>query len=119
MKLRIKGDLSAKEDLTIDGSFEGAIDLPGHHLIIAAGSDAPVLTRDPQPLVNMEIGVTRSRRGLPPLSPWQRLNIRDLIDAYTIKGLDTANRAVVERLLQCRVDQITTDDPQGLAERFG
>jgi cytoskeletal protein CcmA (bactofilin family) len=39
MKLRIKGELSAKEDLTIDGSFEGAIDLPGHHLTTAAGSD--------------------------------------------------------------------------------
>jgi predicted amidohydrolase YtcJ len=61
--------------------------------IIAAGSDAPVLTRDPQPLVNMEIGVTRSRRGLPPLSPWQRLNIRDLIDAYTINGARALNRA--------------------------
>ena len=61
--------------------------------IIAAGSDAPVLTRDPQPLVNMEIGVTRARRGLPPLSPWQRLNIRDLIDAYTINGARALNRA--------------------------
>jgi cytoskeletal protein CcmA (bactofilin family) len=39
MKFRIKGELSAKEDLTIDGSFEGALDLPGHHLTIAAGSD--------------------------------------------------------------------------------
>jgi cytoskeletal protein CcmA (bactofilin family) len=39
MKLRIKGELSAKEDLTIDGSFEGAIDLPGHHLTTAAGSE--------------------------------------------------------------------------------
>jgi predicted amidohydrolase YtcJ len=60
--------------------------------IIAAGSDAPVLTKDPQPFVNMEIGVTRSRPGLPPLSPWQRLNIRDLIDAYTINGARALNR---------------------------
>jgi predicted amidohydrolase YtcJ len=41
----------------------------------------------------MEIGVTRARRGLPPLSPWQRLNIRDLIDAYTINGARALNRA--------------------------
>ncbi len=39
MKLCITGELSAKEDLTIDGSFEGTLDLPGHHLITAAGSE--------------------------------------------------------------------------------
>jgi predicted amidohydrolase YtcJ len=61
--------------------------------IIAAGSDAPVLTKDPQPFVNMELGVTRARHGLPPISPWQRLNIRDLIDAYTINGARALNRA--------------------------
>ena len=61
--------------------------------ILAAGSDAPVLTKDPQPFVNMELGVTRARHGLPPLSPWQRLNIRDLIEAYTINGARALNRA--------------------------
>jgi predicted amidohydrolase YtcJ len=61
--------------------------------IIAAGSDAPVLTKDPQPFVNMEFGVTRARHGLPPVSPQQRLNIRDLIDAYTINGARALNRA--------------------------
>jgi predicted amidohydrolase YtcJ len=61
--------------------------------IIGAGSDAPVLTKDPQPFVNMEIGVTRARHGLPALSPWQRLSIRDLIDAYTINGASALNRA--------------------------
>src|SRR4051794_31951434 len=39
MNLRIKGDLTAEEDLTIDGSFEGAIDLHRHHLTTGAGSD--------------------------------------------------------------------------------
>ncbi|PYR90793.1 MAG: hypothetical protein DMF84_19335 [Acidobacteria bacterium] len=39
MNLRIKGQLSAEEDLTIDGSFEGAIDLRGHHLTTGARSD--------------------------------------------------------------------------------
>jgi len=60
--------------------------------VLAAGSDAPVLTQDPQPFVNMEIGVTRARRGLPPLSPWQRLNVRDVIDAYTINGARALDR---------------------------
>jgi glycerophosphoryl diester phosphodiesterase len=37
------------------------------------------------------------------------------IDAWTIKASDPASVAIVERLLACRVDQITTDDPEGLA----
>jgi predicted amidohydrolase YtcJ len=61
--------------------------------IIAAGSDAPVLNKDPQPFVNMEMGVTRARHGIPPISPWQRLNVRDVIDAYTINGAAALNRA--------------------------
>ena len=60
--------------------------------VVSAGSDAPVLTQDPQPFVNMEIGVTRARHGLPPLSPWQRLTVRDVIDAYTINGAKTLGR---------------------------
>lgn len=36
--LIIKGELTADEDLTIDGSFEGTIDLQGHHLVAAAAS---------------------------------------------------------------------------------
>jgi cytoskeletal protein CcmA (bactofilin family) len=36
--LRINGDLTAGEDLTVDCTFEGSIQLPGHHLTIAAGS---------------------------------------------------------------------------------
>jgi cytoskeletal protein CcmA (bactofilin family) len=36
--LTIKGELTAAEDLTIDGTFEGSIDLPGHRLTIAQGS---------------------------------------------------------------------------------
>ncbi|HWH60798.1 MAG TPA: amidohydrolase family protein [Terriglobales bacterium] len=61
--------------------------------ILVAGSDAPVLTKDPQPFVNMEFGVTRARHGLPPESPHQRLDIRDLIDAYTINGARALGRA--------------------------
>ena len=61
--------------------------------VLVAGSDAPVLTKDPQPFVNMEFGVTRARHGLRPMSPQQRLDIRDLIDAYTINGAHALNRA--------------------------
>jgi len=61
--------------------------------VLIAGSDAPVLTRDPQPFVNMEMGVTRSRRGGQPSSPWQRLSVEDVIDAYTIDGARAMNRS--------------------------
>jgi glycerophosphoryl diester phosphodiesterase len=37
------------------------------------------------------------------------------IDAYTIRTADETTRPIVERLLDLRVDQITTDDPEGLA----
>jgi len=36
--LAIKGELTAGEDLTVDFAFEGSIDLPGHTLIVADGS---------------------------------------------------------------------------------
>ena len=61
--------------------------------VLIAGSDAPVLTRDPQPFVNMEMGVTRSRRAGQPSSPWQRLSVEDVIDAYTIDGARALNRS--------------------------
>jgi len=54
--------------------------------ILAAGSDAPVETRDPRPFINMMRAVTRSLPGKPPLSPQQRIGIRDAIEAYTING---------------------------------
>ncbi len=41
------------------------------------------------------------------------------IDAYTIKTADRVMRPTVERLLGLRVDQITTDDPDGLAALLG
>ena len=36
--LRINGDLTAGEDLTVDCTFDGSIQLPGHHLTIAPES---------------------------------------------------------------------------------
>lgn len=41
------------------------------------------------------------------------------VDAYTINRADEAGRALAERLLALRVDQITTDDPEGLATLLG
>ncbi|UJW85775.1 glycerophosphodiester phosphodiesterase [Devosia sp. SL43] len=41
------------------------------------------------------------------------------IDAYTIKVADGVSRPNVQRLLELRVDQITTDDPEGLLALMG
>jgi glycerophosphoryl diester phosphodiesterase len=37
------------------------------------------------------------------------------VDAYTIKSADAETLIIVQRLLSLKVDQITTDDPEGLA----
>ena len=37
--LKINGDLTAGEDLTVDCTFQGSIQLPGHHLTIARQSE--------------------------------------------------------------------------------
>jgi predicted amidohydrolase YtcJ len=54
--------------------------------ILTAGSDAPVETNDPRPFVNMARAITRAFPGKPPLSPQQRISVRDVLDAYTING---------------------------------
>jgi glycerophosphoryl diester phosphodiesterase len=41
------------------------------------------------------------------------------IDAWTINTIDDASLKVVDRLLALKVDQITTDDPEGLAAALG
>ena len=41
------------------------------------------------------------------------------IDAYTIKTADANSRPIVERLLDLKVDQITTDDAEGLMRLVG
>ncbi len=53
---------------------------------LIAGSDAPVDTDDPRPFVNMAVAVTRRAPGLPALNPRQSIEIRDVLDAYTING---------------------------------
>ena len=73
------------------GSFYDAHAYPARAVkeaggILAAGSDAPVGSRDPQPFANMSRAVTRATRNDPPLNPDQRLTIQDAIDAYTINN---------------------------------
>jgi glycerophosphoryl diester phosphodiesterase len=41
------------------------------------------------------------------------------IDAYTIKVANAESQAIAERLLELKVDQITTDDPVGLEGSLG
>jgi predicted amidohydrolase YtcJ len=59
---------------------------------LVAGSDAPVVTRDPQPFVNMAMAVTRHVPGRPPFNSGQSVSIRDVLDAYTINGAKYLNR---------------------------
>ncbi|WFE77078.1 glycerophosphodiester phosphodiesterase family protein [Roseinatronobacter sp. S2] len=41
------------------------------------------------------------------------------VDAYTLKSIDAGALTVARRLIALRVDQITTDDPEGLATALG
>ena len=54
--------------------------------ILAAGSDAPIWTTDPQPFVNIASAVTRRYAGQAALNPHQALTIREALDSYTING---------------------------------
>lgn len=54
--------------------------------ITAAGSDAPVETRDPRPFVNLAHAITRRNPGGRALNPSQDLTLDEALDAYTING---------------------------------
>ena len=62
--------------------------------MLAAGSDAPVDTREPRPFVNIALAVTRATdESQTPadkvgrvLTPAARVGVRDAVDAYTING---------------------------------
>ena len=60
--------------------------------ILAAGSDAPVEARDPQPFFNIQVGITRADPSNGPANPRESLTIVDLIDAYTINGARALGR---------------------------
>lgn len=53
--------------------------------VLAAGSDAPVVSADPKPFLNIEMAVTRDD-GDGPLNAAEAIGILDAIDAYTING---------------------------------
>lgn len=54
--------------------------------VLVAGSDAPVDTRDPRPMVNMEQAVTRAGEDGTVLNSAHAVDILDVLDAYTING---------------------------------
>jgi predicted amidohydrolase YtcJ len=54
--------------------------------ILAAGSDAPVDTRDPRPFINMAVAVTRRLPAQSPLGPQQAITLPEVIEAYTMGG---------------------------------
>jgi predicted amidohydrolase YtcJ len=54
--------------------------------ILAAGSDAPVETRNPRPFVNISRALTRHVPGGPALNAAQAISIDDVLHAYTING---------------------------------
>ena len=54
--------------------------------ILAAGSDAPVETRDPRPFINISRALTRHVPGGPALNLAQAISIDDVLQAYTING---------------------------------
>jgi hypothetical protein len=61
--------------------------------ILAAGSDAPVNTRDPQPFINMQLAATRALPGLPAANPAERISLDEVVQAYTINGARAMGRA--------------------------
>lgn len=60
--------------------------------VLVAGSDAPVEERNPRPFLNMAMGITRAKPGLPPLGPQESLDIDDVVAAYTINGARALGR---------------------------
>jgi glycerophosphoryl diester phosphodiesterase len=46
-------------------------------------------------------------------------NANKRVDAWTLQAADAETRPVAERLLSLQVDQITTDDPEGLFVSLG
>ncbi len=54
--------------------------------VLAAGSDAPVDTREPRPFYNIQQAVTRANEEGTVLNPAGRIDIRSALDAYTING---------------------------------
>jgi predicted amidohydrolase YtcJ len=69
--------------------------------ILVSGSDAPVETRDPRPLLNIEKAVTRKNDVTGRVyNPDERLSVADVLDAYTINGAKMLNQAEITGSLE-------------------
>ena len=67
--------------------------------VLAAGSDAPVVSADPMPFHNIEMAVTRDD-GDGPLNASEGIGILDAIDAYTINGARMMQQADITGSLE-------------------
>lgn len=78
-------DLYNPEHYTMQYSYP-AKSMQAAGSVLAAGSDAPVDTREPRPFVNIEQAVTRQGEGDVVWNAAERLTIEEILDAYTIHG---------------------------------
>ncbi len=84
-------EISSLDDLYNPNHYTYRYSYPAKSLqtagvILAAGSDAPVDTREPRPFVNIEQAVTRQGENDVIWNPAEQLDILSIIDAYTING---------------------------------
>ncbi|WP_439136035.1 amidohydrolase [Pseudomaricurvus sp.] len=78
-------DLYNPEHFTMQYSYP-AKSMQNAGAVLAAGSDAPVDSREPRPFVNIEQAVTRQGEGDVVWNANERLTIEEILDAYTIHG---------------------------------
>lgn len=102
-----------------DPCHEGAIDrLMASRdyaaFVAEAVADAPKSELD---YLAWELVIEADKDGFDIIDAFHRHGRR--IDAYTIRQVDAEALKVVERLLALKVDQITTDDPEGMAAALG
>ena len=69
--------------------------------------------RMPEPSSLTELLDQATAGGIDVVAMFHKANRR--VDAYTIQRADGDSLIAVQRLLSLKVDQITTDDPEGLA----
>lgn len=91
--------------LQANGNYLGFIEQA-----LAAAPDARMIYLD------YEIVLAAEEAGIDIIAPAHAAGRR--VDAWTINGITAQSIAQIERLLRLKVDQITTDDPEGLAEVF-
>ena len=69
--------------------------------LLVSGSDAPVESRDPRPMINIEKAVTRKNEVTDRVyNRGEQLSIQDVLDAYTINGAVMLNQADITGSLE-------------------